>query len=251
MLPMWQRRPSGVIGLKRLDALSNYYTCLYQPILSADKPAAQAGLAAIVAHLIAVRSSWSAIDLKPLPADAWYLDHLMAAFAAHRMRPQRYVAFSNWYLPAAGLDFESYFASRRKKMRSTVRSKTNQLASKFAVEIRIIDQPEDVESGHEHYVRVYNSSWKVPEPYPDFTPGLMRYLAARGFLRLGLLFLDVDRVQVVDFLSGDDEYKAQWMSHKRERIGIEIINARSLSGLAVMARRRVGAIKRQLTSPAP
>ena len=31
--------------------------------------------------------------------------------------------------------------------------------------------------------------------------------------------IDVDKVACVDFLSGDDEYKQQWMSARRERVG--------------------------------
>jgi len=31
--------------------------------------------------------------------------------------------------------------------------------------------------------------------------------------------LDVDRVQTVDYLIGDDAYKREWMSHRREPAG--------------------------------
>jgi hypothetical protein len=32
--------------------------------------------------------------------------------------------------------------------------------------------------------------------------------------------MDVDRVQEVDYLSGDDAYKADWMALRRERVGV-------------------------------
>jgi CelD/BcsL family acetyltransferase involved in cellulose biosynthesis len=48
--------------------------------------------------------------------------------------------------------------------------------------------------------------------------------------------LDVDRVSVVDYLSGDDDYKKDWMSHRRERWGILAFNLRSLRGIALAGR---------------
>jgi len=43
--------------------------------------------------------------------------------------------------------------------------------------------------------------------------------------------IDVDRVREVDYLSGDDAYKRDWMSHRRERWGIIAFNLRTFRGL--------------------
>jgi hypothetical protein len=51
--------------------------------------------------------------------------------------------------------------------------------------------------------------------------------------------IDADRVRVVDYLSGDDAYKKEWMSHRRERWGIVAFNPRSVRG-AWQAVRNVG-----------
>jgi len=48
--------------------------------------------------------------------------------------------------------------------------------------------------------------------------------------------LDVDQVQQLDFLSGDDSYKATWMECVRPRIGLVACNLRSLEGLALAGR---------------
>ena len=42
--------------------------------------------------------------------------------------------------------------------------------------------------------------------------------------------MDTDKVSQVDFLSGDDHYKKDWMSHRRERIGLVAFDKRSLQG---------------------
>ncbi|MFA9462159.1 GNAT family N-acetyltransferase [Thiohalorhabdus sp. Cl-TMA] len=44
--------------------------------------------------------------------------------------------------------------------------------------------------------------------------------------------LDGDMVREVDFLEGDEPYKRQWMSHRRERWGMRAFNSRTPAGLA-------------------
>lgn len=53
--------------------------------------------------------------------------------------------------------------------------------------------------------------------------------------------IDVDKVQVVDFLSGDEPYKKDWMSHRRERVGLRAFNLRTLRGL-LLAIKEAGAM---------
>ena len=48
--------------------------------------------------------------------------------------------------------------------------------------------------------------------------------------------IDIDRVSEVDYLTGDDAYKRDWMSHSRERCGIIAFNLRSVRGIAAAAR---------------
>ena len=48
--------------------------------------------------------------------------------------------------------------------------------------------------------------------------------------------MDVDRVQEVDYLSGDDAYKADWMALRRERVGLVAFDKFRLRGLLSAAR---------------
>ena len=47
--------------------------------------------------------------------------------------------------------------------------------------------------------------------------------------------IDIDQVNEVDYLTGDDAYKRDWMSGSRERCGIVAFNLRSPRGLAAAA----------------
>lgn len=48
--------------------------------------------------------------------------------------------------------------------------------------------------------------------------------------------IDVDRVREVDYLGGDEPYKRDWMSHRRERWGLMVFNPSTARGLAMIVR---------------
>lgn len=52
--------------------------------------------------------------------------------------------------------------------------------------------------------------------------------------------MDVDGVREVDFLSGDDAYKADWMAQRRERIGLVAFDRRHWRGWLAALRHRLG-----------
>lgn len=56
--------------------------------------------------------------------------------------------------------------------------------------------------------------------------------------------IDVDRVREVDFLSGDDPYKSDWMGHRRERIGLVAFDKRHWRGWLAAARHQLGKWRR-------
>ena len=52
--------------------------------------------------------------------------------------------------------------------------------------------------------------------------------------------IDIDQVAEVDYLTGDDAYKRDWMSHRRERWGLVAFNPRTLRGLWLAAQHFAG-----------
>lgn len=42
--------------------------------------------------------------------------------------------------------------------------------------------------------------------------------------------MEIDRVSTVDYLSGDDAYKQDWMTHRRERWGVVVFNTSTIYG---------------------
>ena len=83
----------------------------------------------------------------------------------------------------------------------------------------------------------------------------MLFRSAPGTLLTALLMeqaIDLDKVREIDYLIGDDTYKAAWMSQRRERFGLVAYDPLTLRGLAGLARQAVGEAWRRLRpKPAP
>ncbi|HRO56209.1 MAG TPA: GNAT family N-acetyltransferase [Nitrosomonas europaea] len=58
--------------------------------------------------------------------------------------------------------------------------------------------------------------------------------------------IDVDKVHEVDYLTGDDAYKKDWMSHRRERLGLVAYNLRSFWGLIGISKHIAGKIRKKI-----
>ena len=81
---------------------------------------------------------------------------------------------------------------------------------------------------HNRVVSIYKLAYD--ERFQDLSVGSI--LSAALFRHA----LDVDKVREVDYLSGDDEYKKDWMSGRRERWGILAMNPRTPHGAAAILR---------------
>lgn len=266
-----------------LASLSNYYSSLYGP--AGDAAALDlAGCRAALRILRAQSGLPGVIDLQPLDADGRFYSDLRAALRAEGWLVDSYFCFGNWTLQVAGRSFAQYYeATVPSRIRNTIRRARKKLDDAGDWNLRVFDGSEaDLEDGIGHFDAVYRRSWKVPEPYPEFVPNLIRTAAREGWLRLGVVRLggvpvaaqlwllrdrraliyklaydeehkrfsagsvltaelfrraiDDDGVEEIDYLTGDDAYKADWMSHRRERRGLVAFDPRTLQGLASASR---------------
>ena len=65
-----------------------------------------------------------------------------------------------------------------------------------------------------------------------------RELSVGSYLTMHMIerAIDVDKVSELDYLSGDDRYKSDWMSHRREQWGILAMNPRMPAGALAIVR---------------
>jgi CelD/BcsL family acetyltransferase involved in cellulose biosynthesis len=266
---------------RTLFSLSNYYTPLYEPVLQASCCAAVS--LNLLAQAISVeRPAWDMVNLKPLCRESPHFSELVDSFHRAGWLTQTYFCFGNWYLQLNGSSYEEYFRNLPSALQNTVKRKTKKLEKSHQVKFQLAMNREDLELAIQDYTKIYNSSWKTPEPHAQFMPGLVKLCAENGWLRLGLVYVDgepaaaqvwivkdgvasiyklaydekfarlsvgtyltsrlmqhvfdVDRVSEVDYLTGDDSYKKDWMSTRRERWGILALNPRTVMGWAAIAR---------------
>ena len=167
-------------------ALGNFYTTRFNPPLSPDLQAED--LAALLREMRTRAPRASRIEIAPLDRAGKAYGLLHAAMRCAGLVTFEYFCFGNWYMKVAG-DCDSYMAGRPGEVRSTLRRMSKRL-SQAGARIEIIDSPVDVDRAIAAYSAVYARSWKVPEPFPDFMPGLIRLCARKGWLRLGIAWLE-------------------------------------------------------------
>ncbi len=277
-------RPSAILplrqtihgGIRALESLSNYYTSLYTPLLGKD------GEFLALRHLLsaATRENPGAHVMRfaPMDPDSPGYAALLNELRATGWIPLTFFCFGNWFLKVEG-GWEDYLRKRSANLRSSIKRRNREFAAEGGT-LEVVSGPEGLEPAIAAFQEVYSASWKKPEPYPNFVPSLIRLLAAKGMLRLGIARLhgqpiaaqlwiagqakasiykvayhhayaslspgtvltshllrhviEYGRVQEVDFLIGDDDYKKIWMSHRRERWGIVAFNPRTVVGCALL-----------------
>lgn len=217
------------------------------------------------------------IRLSPLDLQQTDADMLRSAFQASGWWGGEYFCFGNWYQQVIPGGFDAYLAGRSSRLRNTLRRAEKKLRSQPVFDIQVFRGGEpDFEQAIADFVTVYGLSWKEPEPYPEFIPGLCRWAASQNGLLLGVVSIegkpiaaqlwllagrcayivklsydkdyfelspgtvlsarlfreamDTDRVEVIDYLIGDDGYKSEWTGARRERWGIVLFRQNSFVG---------------------
>jgi hypothetical protein len=272
----FNEKPEGLFSGTQLSSLSNFYTITFSPLYDSGADGSEEATAAIARAIVADNHKWDRVELRPLDPNSPVYSCLANSFRAAGMVVQKYFCFGNWYLATAGLSYPEYFKALPSAMQNTINRKTKKLNKTGSARVEIVTGTENLEPTIQAYEKIYLSSWKRPEPYPHFVSGLIRAFVERGWLRMGVIYIDdqpvasqiwivnsgkatiyklgqdqrydefsagsiltarlmehvleVDRVQEVDFGSGDDPYKKNWLPQRRERWGILAMNPRSVAG---------------------
>lgn len=165
--------------VRQIEALGNYYTSLYQPAMHAS-----ADLTPLLQAAIRDHNTAHVMRFAPMDPDSPAYAALLTALRSIGWEPFHFYCFGNWYLEVTG-KFNDYMKSRSGSLRNTIK-RMNKKFTADGGELEIIITPDKVAEGIEAFNHVYLCSWKKPEPYPKFIPGLIRWLASDGLLRLGI-----------------------------------------------------------------
>ncbi|HEX6706128.1 MAG TPA: GNAT family N-acetyltransferase [Albitalea sp.] len=179
------------IGVKRgrfgrqVEALGNYYTAFYAPVLHPEVDAA--AFAVLLADVKRRHAPMASMRLQPMDPQAPGFRVLVEAARAAGLLPFEFHCFGNWYL-RNHVDWPTYLAQRTSKMRSNIKRMDKKLAQDGGT-VEIYSEPVDGRRAVDAFQKVYSASWKNDEPYPHFMPGLIATCAERGWMRLGVVWL--------------------------------------------------------------
>lgn len=176
---------------RRLLGLSNYYSMTFNLLPLSDQLKLRDAANALAAYIAAERPRWTEVDLRLIPSADLEGSALAGALSAHGLPATVFDQYDNWYLDTNGQRFDDYYAARSSRLRNTISRKEKKLRKNHQVDIRIYrEENDDLNGAVNDYIAIYNSSWKSPEPYPEFIPTLCRTCARLGLLRLGVLYVD-------------------------------------------------------------
>jgi Protein involved in cellulose biosynthesis (CelD) len=243
-------------GAGHMSALSNWYTFRFRPILS-DNVAPINALARDLANRA------HRITLTGVPDEDWSASRLQTAFTKAGWMVLREPCDINHVLPLAGRTYEQYIASRPGQLRTTLKRKSGKVETEILTQFddAVWQAYEDIyaeswkpDEGSPDFLRAFARQegaagrlrlgiaraggdaiaaqmWTV-EGRTAFIHKLAHREAAKplspgSVLTAALMrhVIDGDQVDLVDFGTGDDPYKRDWMETTRPRYRLDMFRA--------------------------
>lgn len=174
----------GVVRI--VESLSNYYTSLYAPLLAPGVE--MTSLKGILASATGDHGGADMMQFAPMDPESPAYKGLLSGLRENGWIPFRYFCFGNWFLKVEG-DWQWYLKSRSAGQRSNIKRSLTKFTDAGGG-LEICDSSANVETALAAFREVYGASWKQAEPFPDFVPSLVRWLAGSGKLRLGVARLN-------------------------------------------------------------
>lgn len=254
-----------------LESLINWYSFIWRPRTDGEEQP-DAMLVAIAKDL---RRQSHRVSLWPLPDEDGTASHLERAFRKAGWQVERTQCDHNHVLPVRDRSFADYWAARPGKMRTTLKRKARKVAVEIFARFdaaawtayeHIYAHSWKPEEGNPALLRQFAEAegaagrirlgiathngipvaaqfWTVEngtayihklahlEEHKVLSAGTT--LSAALFERV----IDIDRVSLVDFGTGNDRYKSDWMEEDRPRFRLDCLDPRQARAWPVLTRR--------------
>ncbi len=254
-LPLIEKRTSHLV------ALANWYNFTWAPIFSGTQgEVARMALLRPLARF--ARQHARRLTLAPIPDEDGSASQLQTAFEAEGWMVFRTQCDVNHILKVNGRSFDAYWDSRPSRLKNTVKRKGKAGLVQVRVETeyrpeswrdyeRVYAKSWKPSEGSPDFLRELAEresiagALRLGLAYIDGAPVAAQFWtvengialihklahdtaymqASPGTLLSAALFqhvIDIDRVETIDFGTGDDAYKAEWMEEVRERFALDI-----------------------------
>jgi len=178
-----------LFSFRCLEIIGNIYTPYRNAIVRRGK---ESDVAEAFAGLILTDSSkdWDLINFENLSMRDRFVTGLRAALADKNVCAHLTEQFENIVTDLSPFDCaEEYFRSLSRNRRKLIRKGVNKMNREGSFDVVLISSArDDVGTSMAHYYDVYSKSWKVSEGDPEFHLKLAHRLAAKGILRLFILY---------------------------------------------------------------
>ena len=168
--------------IKTVESLGNYYTSLYSPLLG--KESELLVLRQMLASATRDHGGAHVMRFAPMDTESPAYKALLTELREIGWIPFEFFCFGNWFL-TVDHHWEGYLRKRSANLRSSIKRRSKEFTAEGGT-IEVVTGSEGIEQAIDAFQEVYLASWKIPEPYPDFVPSLIRCLASIGMLRLGV-----------------------------------------------------------------
>lgn len=266
----------------RIEPLRHWYSFTWRQ-LAPEGPRGDALLADIARQL---RGRSHRVTLWPVPDEDGSATRLADAFRAAGWSVSRVQCDHNHVLPVDGRSFAQYWESRPGQMRTTLKRKAKKVEVRITTHfdadlwaayeaiyaeswkptedqpdlLRRFAQAEGV-AGRIRLGIAYLEGQPVAAQFWTVENGVayihklahlesMKHLSAGATLSAALFehVIDTDRVALVDFGTGNDRYKADWMEQVRPRFQIDCLDPRQPAAWPALAKRALRRLAQSKTA---
>jgi hypothetical protein len=265
-------------------ALANWYNFTWRPIFGGNYDEVQR-LSLLRQVAISARARARRLTLAPVPNEDGSARHIAAAFSASGWVVEMEPCDDNHYLRLGGRSFDTYWASRPGQLRNTVKRKSRKgvvsirIACAFTEDDwrdyeRVYARSWKPHEGSPEFLKLLAQTeaqagclrlglayidgqpvaaqlWTVEngvalihklahdERFFEFSPGTL--LSAALFQHV----IDIDRVDEIDFGTGSDGYKRDWMEAVRPRYRIDLFWPNHVANWPLIARSHLRQMRRK------
>jgi Acetyltransferase (GNAT) domain len=253
----------------RADAMTSWYTLAFRPVFTGE-PTDVVKSALLVAIARRLKKRVSTISLAPMPESDAAL--IAKSFDRARWVAIQSVTTVNWTVATEGLTFDEYWAGRPGELRSTVKRKQGKFdvqtmvhtkfnSSAWFIYEAIYEASWKPEEGSMPFLRdmaeaegkagtlrmgvatiddapVAAQLWTVENGRAIIHKLAHLETAATqspGSILTAAMFehaIDKDHVSLVDFGTGDDRYKSDWMNTRHPLYTVQMFNPMRMAGIA-------------------
>ncbi len=180
------------IPIRRVELIGNYYSPMRTFIFrEMDNKKREDNVRQILHYFRKINKNWEVIDLESLLEENDTFRILCEALKKANLKNREYFCFGNWFSPDINYSSDSYFKSRSRNLRASIKKNYRNTRCRGNLEFKLITEINGIEKYISEYFEVYRKSWKREEKAgPNYIVDLIKYNAKEGWLRLGLVILE-------------------------------------------------------------